>query len=71
MVVFRLHVHNDTELDIRLTKSIIDREGMAHPSDSVVHPDRNKKSHWIEVRFKTTEELEHVIQLVKWTIARM
>ena len=65
------HFHHDNELDIRLTKPIIDSEGLAHPPNSAVHPDRNKKSHWIEVRFYTPEDLERVIQLVKLTIANM
>jgi hypothetical protein len=44
------HFHNDNELDIRLTRSIIDRKGLAHPRNSVAHPNRTNKSHWIELR---------------------
>jgi hypothetical protein len=32
------HFHNDNELDLHLTRSIIAREGLVHPSHSVVHP---------------------------------
>lgn len=63
------HFHNDNELDIRLTKPIIDREGLTHPANSIVHPKRGSKSHWIEIRFKTTKDLERVIDLVKMAIA--
>ncbi len=34
------HFHTDHELDIRLTKAIIDREGLFHPAGSVAHPKR-------------------------------
>lgn len=62
------HFHNDHELDIRLTKTVIDREGLVHPSDSVVHPNRSRKSHWIEIRFTTSAELDRVVRLVKLAI---
>jgi hypothetical protein len=28
------HFHNDNELDIKLTKNVIKREGLVHPQDS-------------------------------------
>ncbi len=59
------HFHHDHELDIRLTKPVIDREGLEHPAGSTVHPNRSKKSHWIEVRFTTTAQLERAVRLVK------
>ena len=34
------HFHNDNELDIRLTKHTIDREGLKHPADSMVRRPR-------------------------------
>ena len=63
------HFHNDNELDIRLTRDVIDREGLTHPSDSLVHPNRGAKSHWIEVRFTKTLELDRIVDLVKLAIA--
>ncbi len=42
------YFHNDTELDIRLTKAVINREDLVHPKGSTVHPHRSKNSHWIE-----------------------
>jgi hypothetical protein len=65
------HFHNDNELDIRLTKPIIDREGLTHPPGSVIHPNRTKTSHWIELRFTTPADLERVIMFVKLVIGNM
>jgi hypothetical protein len=63
------HFHNDNELDIRLTKSLIVREGLTHPTDSAVHPNRKKTSPWIELRFHTSSDLDRIVQLVKLAIA--
>jgi hypothetical protein len=65
------HFHNDNELDIRLTKQVIDREGLAHPPDSAVHPNRTAKSQWIEVRFSTAAHLNRVIKLIKLAIGKL
>jgi hypothetical protein len=65
------HFHNDNELDIHLTKSLIAREGLMHFADSTVHPNRNANSHWIEFRFTKPAELERVIQLVKLALERI
>ena len=62
------HFHNDHELDIRLTKNAIEREGLIHPKGSTAHPDRSKNSHWIEVRFTTPQELKRVVHLVQIAI---
>jgi hypothetical protein len=62
------HFHDDNELDLRLTRTIIDRERLVHPSGSRVHPNRSRTSHWIEVRFTTLTELDHVVRLVKLAI---
>jgi hypothetical protein len=65
------HFHNDYELDIRLTKNVIRREGLVHPSDSTVHPNRAKTSHWIELRFRSLADLDRVVELVKVAIDGM
>jgi hypothetical protein len=65
------HFHDDNELDIRLTKTVIDSEGLVHPSGSVVHPKRTKRSHWIEVRFTTAAHLDRVTRLVKLAIGQL
>ena len=65
------HFHDDNELDIRLTKSIIRREGVVHPTASKVHPKRSKNSQWIEVRFAKAADLERVVHLVKLAIEQI
>jgi hypothetical protein len=63
------HFHHDEELDLHLTRSVIAREGLVHPSNSRVHPKRSKTSHWIELPLKTVSDLDHVTRLVKLAIA--
>jgi hypothetical protein len=65
------HFHNDNELDIRLTKNVIVREGLTHPPGSAVHPNRSKTSPWIELRFHTAADLERVVKLVKLAIEEL
>jgi hypothetical protein len=65
------HFHGDNELDIRLTKSVISREGLTHPSGSTVHPNRSKTSPWIELRFHTSADLDQVVRLVKLAVEDM
>jgi len=65
------HFHHDEELDLRLTRSVIAREGLVHPSNSVAHPKRAKTSHWIELRLKTAADLDHVTRLMKLAIQTM
>ena len=65
------HFHHDEELDLHLTRSVIAREGLVHPSNSVRHPKRSKTSHWSELPLKTVPDLDHVTRLVKLTIANM
>jgi hypothetical protein len=65
------HFHHDDELDLHLTRSVIAREGVIHPSNSLVHPKRSKTSHWIELPLKTEPDLDHVTRLVKLAIADM
>jgi hypothetical protein len=65
------HFHDDKELDIRLTKNIINREGLVHPADSRVHPNRSRNSQWIEVRFSKPADLERIVRLVKLEIEQI
>jgi hypothetical protein len=65
------HFHHDNELDIRLTKKVIVREGLTHPPHSTNHPKRSKSSPWIELRFHTPAELNQVVRLVKLAIDEM
>ena len=59
------HFHNDNEIDVRLTKKIIKREGLNHPSDSKIHWHRSPNSEWIEIRFKSVRAVNEVVRLFK------
>jgi len=59
------HFHNDNELDLRLTKKVIQAQGIAHPTDSTHDPDRSPSSPWIEVRFTKASEVARTAELVK------
>jgi hypothetical protein len=65
------HFHSDSELDLRLTKAVIEREGLVHPPGSRVHPNRSKGSQWIELRFTQNAQLNDIIRLVKLAIAEL
>ena len=65
------HFHDDNELDIRLTKGVIRSEGLTHPVDSRVHPNRSRNSPWIEVRFSKPVDLERLVNLVKLAIEQI
>jgi len=62
------HFHHDNELDIRLTRNVIVREGLKHPPGSTVHPKRSKSSPWIELRFHTPADLDRVVRLVQLAV---
>ncbi len=65
------HFHNDNELDLRLTKKVIQAQGIAHPTDSTHDPDRSPSSPWIEVRFTKESEVERTAELIKLAIAQL
>ena len=65
------HFHNDTELDLRLTKKVIQAQGLTHPAGSIHHPSRSSSSPWIEVRFTTTSEVTRTAELVKLAVAQL
>jgi hypothetical protein len=67
------HFHNDNEIDIKLTRAVIEREGLVHQVDSNVHPtrSRSRSSHWIEVRFATAKQVDRVVELVKLAIEQL
>jgi hypothetical protein len=65
------HFHNDNELDLRLTKKVIQAEGLAHPAGSTYHPSRSASSPWIEVRFSTRSEVDRTTELVKLAISQL
>lgn len=59
------HFHNDTELDLRLTKKLIKAEALQHPKDSVQHANRAAGSPWIELRFNSVKDVDEVARLVR------
>ena len=59
------HYHPSNEIDLRLTKKVIAKEALTHPSDSTVHPKRAKGSPWIELRFSSIKEVNETFRLVK------
>ena len=65
------HFHNDNELDLRLTKSVIAAEGLTHPSGSIHHPTRPLSSPWIEVRFNSSNDIAQVTKLLKLAVAEL
>ena len=65
------HFHNDNELDIHLTREIIQREGLTHPVDSTVHPGRSSRSLWIEFRFATRRQLDRIVEVIKLLIQHL
>ncbi|HEX5160624.1 MAG TPA: luciferase family protein [Steroidobacteraceae bacterium] len=62
------HFHHDGEIDIRLGKEVIRREKLAHPADSVVHPERAAGSPWYEMKLRTAADVDEAIRLVRLAI---
>jgi hypothetical protein len=58
------HFHHSHELDIKLGRSLIKREGLSHPQDSEKHPTRSLNSQWIEIRFNSSSEAQALVRLV-------
>jgi hypothetical protein len=63
------HFHHDHELDLRLTKRVIQSLGLSHPPNSLQHPKRSTSSPWIEIRFSNSSDIDEVVKLVKRAIA--
>ena len=59
------HFHNNNEIDVRLTKKVIRREGLTHPLGSKFHRHRSPNSEWIELRFRRASQLDEVVRLFK------
>jgi hypothetical protein len=65
------HFHNDNELDLRLSKAVIRREGLTHPAQSTRHPKRSKTSNWIELPFHSPADLEQIVRLIGLAIQEL
>jgi hypothetical protein len=59
------HFHSQNEIDVRLTKKIIKSEGLSHPKDSQFHPKRGPSSEWIELQFRSVNQVEEIVRLFK------
>ena len=59
------HFHHDHEIDVRLTKRVIRREGLQHHDDSEFHHHRSPSSEWIELRFRSARDVSEVVRLFK------
>lgn len=65
------HFHHDNELDLRLTKKLIQALGLSHPAGSVHHPARSASSPWIEVRFDDLAGVRRAVELVRAAVASL
>ena len=65
------HFHHDHEIDLRLTRKVIQSLGLVHPARSGIHPTRSPSSHWIEVPFSTEDDVRRVAELVRLAIAQL
>ena len=65
------HFHNDNEIDLRLTKTLIKSLGLSHPPRTAFHPTRAASSNWIEVRFHTREEVTAAAELVRQAVSKL
>ncbi len=62
------HFHDFNELDLKLGKKLIKREGLTHYPDSKNHPKRGVSSQYIEIRFERKSELDELVRLVELLI---
>jgi len=59
------HFHHDRELDLRLTKKVIQAMALKHPEGSVHHPSRSASSPWMEVRYDDAAGVQRAVALVR------
>ena len=62
------HFHGNNELDIRLSKEVVKREGLTHAPDRIGHPDRKNGGRWLVVRFTRKHHLAEMERLIKLAI---
>ena len=58
------HFHGNNELDIRLSKEIVKRDGLTHATNRVGHPERKDGGRWLIVRFTRESHLAEIIRLI-------
>lgn len=59
------HFHGQTEIDIRLSTSIIRKQNLIPYAASTQHPDRSPKSRWLvqEIRPDTVDQLVRLVEM--------
>ena len=62
------HFHGNNELDIRLSKEVVKRDGLTHAPNHVGHPNRKNGGCWLMARFTRASHLDEMIRLVKMAI---
>ena len=62
------HFHGNNELDIRLSKEVVKRDGLTHAPNHVGHPNRKNGGRWLMARFTRVAHLAEMVRLVKMAI---
>jgi len=62
------HFHGNNELDIRLSKQVVKRDGLTHAPNHVGHPERKNGGRWLMARFTRQSHLEEMMRLIKMAI---
>lgn len=62
------HFHGNNELDIRLCKNIVKRDGLTHAVNRVGHLNRKNGGRWLIVRFTRETHLEQMVRFIEMAI---
>ena len=62
------HFHGNNEIDIRLSKEVVKRDGLTHAPNHVGHPNRKNGGTWLIARFTRESHLAEMVRLVKMAI---
>ena len=62
------HFHGNNELDIRLSKEVVQRDGLTHAPNHIGHPNRKNGGRWLMARFTREAHLGEMIRLVTMAI---
>ncbi|MEE9310410.1 MAG: luciferase family protein [Cocleimonas sp.] len=62
------HFHGNNELDIRLSKEVVKRDGLTHAPNHIGHPNRKDGGRWLIARFTRESHLSEIERLVNMAI---
>ena len=65
------HFQGNNELDIRLTRAVIKREGLSPPKNTTSHLGRSKNSTWIVQGFRRSAHVDEMVRLVRIAIKQL